>query len=106
MVGYRKKAVCVRRQIDPHHIGFLVDHVIDEAGILVGESVVVLTPDMGGKQIVEGGNRAPPLDMARDLQPFCMLVEHGIHNMDKGFITGEKSVPAGKKIAFEQPLAK
>ena len=50
VVGDRQQAVCIGRQIDAHDIGFLVGDVIDEAGILVGEAVVVLAPDMRGEQ--------------------------------------------------------
>ena len=35
-----------RRQIDAHHIGLLVHQVIDEAGVLVAEAVVILPPDV------------------------------------------------------------
>ena len=46
MIRHRQEAVCVGRQIDAHDVGFLVGDMIDEAGILVGEAVVVLPPDM------------------------------------------------------------
>lgn len=42
----RQQAVCVGRQIDAHDVGFFVCDMIDEAGILVGEAIVVLSPDM------------------------------------------------------------
>src|SRR6202020_1264220 len=45
----------------------------------------------------------------RLLQPFRVLVEHGIDDMDEGFITGEKTVSASEnmppKPAFECGLA-
>ena len=53
MVGNREQAVRIGRQVDPHHVGLLVEHDVDEAWILVGETVVVLAPDMRGQQIVE-----------------------------------------------------
>ena len=46
MVGDRKQAIGVRRQIDANDLGLLVGHVVDEAGILMAEAVVVLPPDM------------------------------------------------------------
>ena len=49
----REQAVGVGRQINAHDIGLLVDHVVEEAGILVREAVVVLLPDVGGEQIVQ-----------------------------------------------------
>ena len=46
VVEDRQQAVCVGRQVHPDDVGFLVDDMIEEAGILVGEPVVVLLPDV------------------------------------------------------------
>jgi ABC-type taurine transport system ATPase subunit len=46
MVSNRKETVSVGRQIHANYLGLLVNHVIDEAGILMAESVVVLSPYM------------------------------------------------------------
>ena len=40
-----------------------------------------------------------------DLQPFRMLVEHGIDDVDEGLVAGEEAVAAGQQIAFEPALA-
>ena len=45
MVGDRQQAVGVRRQVDAHHVGALVGDHVEEARVLVGEAVVVLSPD-------------------------------------------------------------
>ena len=79
--------------------------MVDEAGVLVGKAVVVLPPDMARQQIVERGDRSTPFDVAADLQPFRMLVEHGIDDVDEGLVAGEEAVPAGQQIAFEPALA-
>ena len=42
----RKQRVRIRRQIDADDLGFLVDDVIDESGILMAEAVVILPPDV------------------------------------------------------------
>jgi hypothetical protein len=34
-------------------VGFLVDDVVEEAGVLVGETLVVLLSDVGGEQAVQ-----------------------------------------------------
>ena len=47
VIGDRQERVRVRRQIDAHDLGFLVHDVIDEPGVLVAESVVILPPDVG-----------------------------------------------------------
>src|SRR6185437_9484176 len=91
--------------IDADDIGLLVGDEIDEAGILMAEAVVILAPDMGSEEIVEGGNRAPPRQRPRDLQPFGMLVEHRVDDVDEGLVAGEEAVPAGEQVAFEPALA-
>ena len=48
----RQQAIRVRRQVHAHDIGFFVDHVIEKAGILMRETIVVLLPDVRRKQIV------------------------------------------------------
>ena len=49
MVGYGQEAVGVWREINPYNIGLLIDDVVEEAGVLMTESVVILAPDMRGK---------------------------------------------------------
>jgi len=46
MISYRKESVCIRRKIHAYNIRLLVHNVVDEAGILVGEAVMVLSPDV------------------------------------------------------------
>ena len=53
VVGDRQQAVGVGRQIDANNLGFLVDDVVDETGILMAEPVVILPPYMTGKKIVQ-----------------------------------------------------
>ncbi len=33
-----------------------------------------------------------------------MLIEHGVHNVDEGFVAGEKPVTPGEQITFEPAL--
>src|ERR1051326_3748436 len=94
MVRYGKQGVGIGWQINSDNVRFLVGHMIDETGVLVRETVVVLPPNMRGQQIVQRGDSPPPGDNPRYLQPFCVLVEHGIHNVDESFVAGEESVPA------------
>src|SRR5581483_1981906 len=64
MIRNPKQAIGVRWQIDPYDVRLFVGHEVDETGILVTESVVVLTPDMRGEKIIERGNRSPPAECA------------------------------------------
>ena len=41
-----QQRVGVRWQVYPHDLSALVDHVVDEAGVLMAEAVMVLPPNM------------------------------------------------------------
>ena len=79
--------------------------MIDEARILMAEAVMVLSPDMARQQIIERTDRPPPLDRPRHLQPFGMLVEHRIDDVNECLIAVEQTVSAGQQIALEPALA-
>ena len=105
VVHDRQQGVGVRRQVDADDLGLLVDHVVDEAGILVGEAVVVLAPHVRGEQVVQRRDRPPPRDAARDLQPLGVLVEHRVDDVDEGLVAVEQPVAAGEQVALEPALA-
>ncbi len=105
MIGNGQQAVGVRRQIDAHHFRLLVDDMIDEAGILMAEAIVILTPDMAGEQIIERGDRRAPGNILAGLDPFGVLIDHRVDDMGKSFIAVEKPVPSGEQIAFQPALA-
>src|ERR1700686_2480783 len=46
VISYRKESVRIRRTIYALNIPLLVHNVVDEAGVLVGEAVVVLAPNV------------------------------------------------------------
>lgn len=46
MVGDGQQRVGIGRQVDPDDLGLLVEHMVDEARILVAGAIVVLAPDM------------------------------------------------------------
>ena len=64
MIHHRQQAIGVRRQIDPHDLRLLVDHVVDEAGILMREAVVILPPDVRAQQIVQRRDLTAPRQAA------------------------------------------
>ena len=105
VVGDGQQAIGVRRQIDAHDLRLLVHHVVDEAGVLMAEPVVILPPDVARQEVVERSDRPAPLDMIADLQPLRMLIEHGIDDVDERLVAREESVPAGEQVAFEPALA-
>ena len=86
VVKNRQQAVGVGRQVNPHDIGLLVDDVVEEAGVLVGEAVVILLPDMGSQQVVQLRDLPAPRQLQRYLQPFGVLVEHRINDVNEGLV--------------------
>src|SRR5271166_4525487 len=73
MVEHRQEAIGVRRQLNPNDVRLLVDHVIEEAGVLMGEAIMVLLPDVRSEEVIQRRDLAPPRQFERDLQPFRML---------------------------------
>ena len=105
MVGHRQQAVGVGRQVDAHHIGRLVGHMVHEAGVLVRQAVVVLPPDMRGEQNVQRCNGCTPRDLAADFQPLGMLVEHRIDDVDEGLVAREQAMAPGQQVALQPAFA-
>ncbi len=105
VIGHREQGVGVRREIDPDDLGALVEDLVDEAGVLVREAVVVLPPDVRGQQVVEGGDGAPPGQPARGPQPLDVLVDHRVDDMGERLVAGEEAVPPGEQIALQPALA-
>ena len=105
MVGHRKQAVGVRRQVDADHVRLLVDDVVDEARVLVGEAVVVLTPDVRREQVIQRGDGPPPGDLPGHLQPLGVLVEHRVNDVNERLVGVEQPVTAGQQVAFQPALA-
>ena len=105
MVPDGQQAVGVGREVDPHYGGLLVGHMVDEARILVGKPVMRLLPDVRGEQVVERRYLFPPGQFGADFQPFGVLVEHRIHDMDERLVAIEQPVPAGEQVALQPALA-
>ena len=102
MVAYREQAVRVRRKIDARDLRALVRDDVEEAGVLMGEAVVVLAPDQRGDEQVDGGDgRAPAQFELRFLQPLGVLVEHRVDDVDEGLVAREEAMPSGEHVAFE-----
>ena len=67
VVGDRlQKRVGVGRQIDTDDCGLFVDDVVEEAGVLVREAIVILAPDVRTEQIIQRPDR-PPLGECRGI---------------------------------------
>ena len=105
VVADREQRVRVGRQIDPDHLCLLVHDVVDEAGVLVREAVVVLPPDVRAEQVVERGDRAPPRNLPRHLEPLRVLVEHRVDDVDERLVAVEEPVAAREQVPLEPALA-
>src|SRR5450756_2493966 len=58
---------------------------------------------MRRQQIVERCDRTAPRDVAGDLQPLRVLVEHRVDDVDEGLVAVEEAVPAGQEVALQPP---
>ena len=79
--------------------------MVEEAGILVREAVVVLLPDVRGEQIVQRGDLAPPGQFRGDLQPLGMLAEHRVDDANEGLIAVEDAMPPSQQITLQPTFA-
>ena len=105
VVGDRQEGVRIGRQVDADDFGLLVHHVVDEAGVLVAEAIVILSPDVAAQQVIERRDRSAPGNPTRRLQPLRVLVEHRVDDVDEGLVAVEQAVTAGQQIPFEPTLA-
>ena len=105
VIRHGEQRVRVGRQIDADDFRLLVHDMVDEAGVLMAEAVVVLPPHMRREQVVQRGNRPPPGNVPCHLEPLGVLVEHRIDDVNERFVAGEEAVTAGEQVAFEPALA-
>ena len=100
-----EQAVGIGRQIHAHDVGLLVGDVVEEAGVLMREAVVVLLPDVGGEDIVEGGDIVAPGELIAHLEPLGVLGKHRVDNADEGLVAVKEAVAARQQVTFEEALA-
>ena len=92
VVEAAQQTVGIRRQVQADNVCLLVGDVIQEAGILMGEAIVILLPYVGGQDQVQGSNALAPGQLAANLQPLSMLCSHRIYYSNKSFITCKESM--------------
>ena len=87
VVGHAEQAIRVGRQVDAGDFGALVGDDVEEARVLVGEAVVILAPDERGDEEIDRRDGHSPSQLElRLLQPLGVLVEHGVDDVDEGFV--------------------
>ena len=105
MVEAAQQAVGIRRQVQADNVCLLVGDVIQEAGILMGEAIVILLPYVGGQDQVQGSNALAPGQLAANLQPLSMLCNHGVHHADEALVGSKEAVTTGQQVAFQPAFA-
>ena len=78
--------------------------MIQESWVLVGKTIVILLPDVGSQQIIQGGDLPAPGQFQSHLQPLGVLAEHGVDDANEGLITIEYAVATSQQIAFQPTL--
>ena len=68
-----EQAVAIRGQVDTHDFGALVGNNIKETRILVGEAIMVLSPDNSRQEDVERGDLGTPFHLETLLNPLAVL---------------------------------
>jgi hypothetical protein len=101
VVHDRQETVAVRREVDADHLGALVGNDVEEARVLVGETVVVLSPDRGREQDVERGHLVAPLDLETLLDPLAVLVDHRVDDVDERLVAVEHAMATRQHVALE-----
>ena len=106
VIGHGQQAIGVRGEIDTDHRRLLVDDQVDETRVLMGEPVVVLTPHVARQQVGERRHGSPPRDVVGGLEPFGVLIEHGVHDVDERLVAIEQAVATRQEVPLEPALTK
>src|SRR5258706_8254727 len=73
-----KQRVRIRREVNSREFSPFIGDNVEKARVLMGKAVMILPPDVRGKQDIERRDRTSPGNIACYTQPFCVLVKHGI----------------------------
>src|ERR1700684_2603076 len=60
---------------------------------------------MRREQVIQRRDRLAPGDLLADFDPFCMLIEHRIDDVDEGLVAREKAMASGEEISFKPAFA-
>lgn len=104
MVCHGKKTVSIRWKVDTDDFWALVGDNIEETRILVSETVVVLSPDGGCEENVKRGNLDSPFNFITLLNPFAVLVNHGVDDVDEWLVAVKQTMATRKNVAFQPTL--
>ena len=107
-LGHGERHVGIAGVVGVHHVRIvcLVEQQVNKTGVLVREAVMVLAPHMAREQNVQTGDRRAPRNLAHGgLKPLAVLVDHGVHHMDKRLVGTPHAMAAGEHIGLQKALA-
>ena len=107
-LGHSEGHIGVGRIVSIHDMRVvgLVEQQVDKTGVLVREAVVVLAPHVARQQNVEAADGSTPRNLALGgLEPFAVLVDHGIDDVDKALVGAPHAGAAGEHVGLEEALA-
>ena len=67
---------------------------------------MVLLPDGGSKDEVQGSDFLSPRKLVADLEPLSVLGDHGVDDTGESLIGSEETMTSGEKVAFKPAFAK
>ena len=105
VMEYGQKTIRIRRQVHTDDSWFFGNNVAEKSGVLMGETIVILSPDMTGEQNVKTWKIVSPADITACLHPLDMLIEHTGDDVNKSFIRVYQSMATSQEVTFEPPLA-
>jgi hypothetical protein len=95
-----KQAVRIGGKIDTYNVCLLISDMIHKSRILMGKSVVVLLPYVGGQDQVQGSDLLSPRKLVANLKPLSVLCAHGVYDTDECFVGCEEAVTTGQKVTL------
>ena len=95
VVGDRKETISIGWEINADDFWALVCDNVKETRVLMGKSVVVLSPNGGCEEDVERGYLGTPLYFKTFFDPFAMLIYHGVDDVDEGFVAVQEAMTTG-----------
>jgi hypothetical protein len=100
VVHRREQTVGIRWKINANNFRALVGDDVKEAGVLVSETIVILSPDSGCEEDVERSNLLSPFDFETLLDPLAVLVDHGIDDVDERLVAVEQAMSPGEDVTL------
>ena len=100
-----EQAIGIGRIVNAGDFAAALQSVVDEAGGLVAETVVIVAPAVASDENIERCERAAPREIDALLEPLGVLRDHGVNYLRERFVGRPNAVAAGEEIAFKPAFA-